>query len=80
MSGLNALPKGFGKIFHVIAQMQLPEGWRGFKRACSGKTNRMTFRAPFLCEPSSQSRVASFGADGQSKEEHERGSEDTSVC
>ena len=39
----------------------------------------MTLRAPFLCQPLSQSRVATFGANRQGKEEHERAREDTPV-
>ena len=75
----NAFPKGFCEIFHIIAQMQLTKWWCCWKRACAGEANRMTLRAPFLCQPSSQSRVAIFGASGQGKEEHERAREDTPV-
>jgi len=75
----NAFPKGFCEIFHIIAQMQLTKWWCYWKRACAVEANRMTLRAPSLCQLLSQSRVATFGANRQSKEEHERAREDTPV-
>jgi hypothetical protein len=65
----NAFSKGFCKIFHIIAQMQLAKWRRNLKRTRADGSDRMTLCAPFLCQPLSQSRIAAFGADGHGKEE-----------
>ena len=70
VSDQNAFTKGFCKIFHIIAQMQLAKRRRHLKWTRADGSDRMALCAPFLCQPLSQSRVAAFGADGHGKEEH----------
>ena len=65
-----AFTKGFCKIFHVIAQMQLAKRRRHLKWTRANGSDRMTLCAPYLCQLLSQSCVAAFGADGHGIEDH----------